>query len=43
VYLGGGWMIHSSSGRDGVSIDWVRQGWYRDRFVWSRRVVPLTA
>jgi cell wall-associated NlpC family hydrolase len=43
VYLGAGWMIHSSSGRDGVSIDWVRQGWYRDRFVWSRRVVPLTA
>jgi cell wall-associated NlpC family hydrolase len=43
VYLGAGWMIHSSSGRDGVSIDWVRQGWYRDRFVWSRRIVPLTA
>jgi cell wall-associated NlpC family hydrolase len=43
ISLGGGWMIHSSSGRDGVSIDWVRQGWYRDRFVWSRRVVPLTA
>jgi cell wall-associated NlpC family hydrolase len=41
--MGGGWMIHSSSGRDGVSIDWVRQGWYRDHFVWGRRVVPLTA
>jgi cell wall-associated NlpC family hydrolase len=43
ISLGGGWMIHSSSGRDGVSIDWVRQGWYRDHFVWSRRVVPLKA
>jgi cell wall-associated NlpC family hydrolase len=41
--LGGGWMIHSSSGRDGVSIDWVRQGWYKDRFVWARRIVPLNA
>jgi cell wall-associated NlpC family hydrolase len=43
VYLGGGWMIHSSNGRAGVSIDWVRQGWYRKTFVWSRRVVPLRA
>jgi cell wall-associated NlpC family hydrolase len=43
IYLGGGWMIHSSSGRDGVSIDWVRQGWYRDRLLWSRRVVPMNA
>jgi cell wall-associated NlpC family hydrolase len=43
ISLGGGWMIHSSSGRDGVSIDWVRKGWYRDHFVWSRRVVPLAA
>jgi hypothetical protein len=43
VYLGGGWMIHSSSGRDGVAIDWVRAGWYREKFVWSRRIVPLSA
>lgn len=43
ISLGGGWMIHSSSGRDGVTIDWVRQGWYRDHFVWSRRIVPLAA
>lgn len=42
VSLGRGWMIHSSSGRDGVSIDWVREGWYRDKFVWARRIVPLT-
>lgn len=40
IYLGRGWMIDSSSSRDGVSITWVKQGWYRDHFVWSRRVVP---
>jgi cell wall-associated NlpC family hydrolase len=43
MYLGGGWMIHSSSGRAGVTIDWVRAGWYRERFVWARRIVPLSA
>jgi cell wall-associated NlpC family hydrolase len=42
VYLGRGWMIHSSSGRDGVAIDWVKSGWYRDNFVFSRRVVPIS-
>jgi cell wall-associated NlpC family hydrolase len=42
MYLGGGWMIHSSSGRDGVAIDWIRAGWYREKFVWSRRIVPLS-
>lgn len=43
IYLGNGWMIHSSGGRDGVSIDSVKTGWYRDRFLWSRRLVPLGA
>lgn len=40
LYLGKGWMIDSSSSRDGVSVVWVRDGWYRDHFVWSRRIVP---
>jgi cell wall-associated NlpC family hydrolase len=41
IYLGRGWMIHSSGARDGVSVESVKTGWYRDRFLWSRRVVPL--
>lgn len=39
IYLGRGWLIDSSSSRDGVSLSWARSGWYRDKFVWSRRVV----
>ncbi|HEV3474095.1 MAG TPA: NlpC/P60 family protein [Actinomycetota bacterium] len=41
IYLGNGWMIHSAGGVDGVSVDSVKSGWYRDRFLWSRRLVPL--
>lgn len=41
IYLGRGWIIHSSGSRDGVSMEQVKTGWYRDRFLWSRRVVPL--
>lgn len=37
--LGNGWMIHSSSGRGGVSIDRVSDGWWRGRFKWSRRII----
>ena len=39
IYLGRGWIIDSSSSRDGVSLSWARTGWYRQNFVWSRRVV----
>ena len=35
VYLGNGWMIHSS--RYGVAVVPVTSGWYRDRFAWGRR------
>ena len=35
IYLGGGWMIHSS--RHGVALASVTSGWYRDRFAWARR------
>ena len=41
IYLGRGWMIHSTASRDGVSLEYVKAGWYRDRFLWSRRVIPL--
>ena len=41
--LGKGWMIDSSSGRGGVSLAWAKSGWYRDSFVWGRRVVPRKA
>jgi cell wall-associated NlpC family hydrolase len=39
LYLGNGWIVDSSNGQDGVAISWGAQGWYRDSFVWSRRVI----
>ena len=35
IYLGAGWMIHSS--RYGVALASVASGWYRERFAWGRR------
>lgn len=40
IYLGNGWFIHSSGGRAGVTLDWMGDGYWRDRFVWGRRIVP---
>jgi cell wall-associated NlpC family hydrolase len=40
VYLGNGWFIHSSGSRAGVAVDWMGDGYWRDRFVWGRRIVP---
>jgi len=34
IYLGGGWMIHSSG--QGVAVTPVT-GWYRQQFAWARR------
>jgi hypothetical protein len=40
VYIGSGWMIHSSGSRDGVSIAYVGKGSYwRGEFAWGRRVI----
>lgn len=40
VYMGGGWMIHSSGSRAGVSIDYIGAGsWWRGQFAWGRRVI----
>ena len=41
--LGRGWMIDASSGRGGVGITFTKSGWYRENFVWGRRVVPRKA
>ncbi len=35
IYLGGGWMIHSS--RYGVALASITSGWYRERLAWARR------
>ena len=40
IYLGNGWFIHSSGGRAGVALDWMGDGYWHDRFVWGRRIVP---
>lgn len=42
LYLGNGWFIHSSGSRAGVALDWMGDGYWRDRFVWGRRIVPST-
>ena len=34
IYLGSGWMVHSTSG--GVQLEWVADGWYRDHFAFGR-------
>jgi len=35
IYLGGGWMIHSSD--FGVALAPITDGWYRAAFAWARR------
>jgi len=40
IYLGNGWFIHSSGSKAGVALDWMGDGYWHDRFVWGRRIVP---
>jgi cell wall-associated NlpC family hydrolase len=41
MYLGNGWMIHSSGSRGGVSIDYIGSGsWWSSRLLWGRRLLP---
>jgi len=41
IYLGNGWMVHSSGSRGGVSVDFIGSGsWWYSRFVWGRRLLP---
>jgi cell wall-associated NlpC family hydrolase len=39
LYLGDGWVLDSSTGVGGVTIQQVGDGWYRDHFTWARRIV----
>lgn len=40
LYLGKGWMIHSSNGRAGVSISPIgKSTWWRTQFLFGRRVI----
>ena len=43
VYVGSGWALDSSSSVGGVTLMWVKTGWYRDHFVHGRRVLPTPA
>jgi NlpC/P60 family protein len=38
VYAGNGWAIDSSGGVGGVTLRWIRTGWYRDNFEHARRI-----
>ena len=40
IYLGNGWFIHSSGSKAGVALDWMGDGYWHDRLVWGRRIVP---
>jgi cell wall-associated NlpC family hydrolase len=40
VFVGNGWALDSSSGVGGVTLMWVKTGWYREHFVHGRRVLP---
>ena len=42
IALGGGWMIHSSGSRGGVSISWLPTYW-PSATAWARRVAQLGA
>jgi cell wall-associated NlpC family hydrolase len=40
LYLGNGWMVHSSDGGAGVNLSYIGDGFWRGQFAWGRRVVP---
>jgi hypothetical protein len=39
VYAGAGWALDSSNSVGGVTLMWVGSGWYRDHFVFGRRIL----
>jgi cell wall-associated NlpC family hydrolase len=40
IYLGHGWMVHSSGSRDGISISYIGPGtWWYSQIAWGRRVI----
>ena len=40
TYIGNGFALDSSSTPGGVTIMWVGTGWYRDHFLFGRRILP---
>jgi len=40
TYIGNGYSLDSSSTPGGVTIMWVGDGWYRQHFMFGRRVLP---
>jgi hypothetical protein len=43
IYLGNNWMINSASSTDGVTLEPVASGWFRDHFVFGRRIIGTSA
>jgi cell wall-associated NlpC family hydrolase len=44
IYLGKGWVVHSSGSRAGASLAFIGEGsWWRDQVAWGRRVVPAAS
>ncbi|HEX2056809.1 MAG TPA: C40 family peptidase [Actinomycetota bacterium] len=40
MYLGRGWIVHSSGSRAGVSLASIRPGsWWHDQIAWGRRII----
>lgn len=40
IYLGGGEMLHASTGQGRVVVSPLSQDWYQDRLVGARRILP---
>ncbi len=36
IWLGNGWIIHSTDG--GPQLEWAGDGWYKDNFVFGRKL-----
>ncbi len=40
LYLGNGWMVHSSGSRAGISLAEIGSGsWWNDQYAWGRRII----
>ena len=40
IYLGRGWMVHSSGSRAGISLATIGRGsWWHSQIAWGRRVI----
>jgi cell wall-associated NlpC family hydrolase len=39
MYLGNGWMMHSSGNRGGVVVEAIGVKWWQEHFRWARRIV----